>query len=193
MGLSSKKVFIDPGHGGTAAQGKLRCGSYNVGTSGTLSGNEKDSVLTIGIELKGILESYGAIVNISRTTDTALCLGERAELANNWGADVFISLHHNGSTDSSVNGISAHWYKNIDELLAQKMAPRIKEYTGLNTWGPTGVRYQDLQVLRDTQMPATLLELGFMSNASDDAFIAEYEGKLDFINGIVMGLQDYFI
>lgn len=143
MGLSGKKIFIDPGHGGTAAQGRLRCGSYNVGTSGTLSGNEKDSVLTIGIELKGILESYGAIVNISRTTDTALCLGERAELAN--------------------------------------------------TWGPTGVRYQDLQVLRDTQMPAILLELGFMSNAGDDAFIAEYEGKLDFINGIVMGLQDYFI
>lgn len=72
------------------------------------------------------------------------------------------------------------------------MAPRIVEYTGLNAWQTTGVVYQSLQVLRDTSMPATLLELGFMSNANDDGFISTYEGKLDFINGIVMGLQDYF-
>jgi N-acetylmuramoyl-L-alanine amidase len=192
MNISGKKIFIDPGHGGTSAQGIARCGKYQVGTSGALSGNEKSSVLEIGMELKGTLEAYGATVEISRTTDTPLCLGERANLANDWGADVFISLHHNGSTDKTVNGISAHWYKTEDKALAAKMAPRIKEYTGLNTWGTTGVRYQDLQVLRDTEMPATLLELGFMSNAGDDAFIAEYEGKLDFINGIVMGLEDYF-
>jgi N-acetylmuramoyl-L-alanine amidase len=185
--------LIDPGHGGTQAEGNQRCGSYNVGTSGYLSGNEKDSVLVIGQDLKAILEIYGAIVSISRTSDTAVCLGERASAANNWGADVFVSIHHNGNDDSAVNGVSAHWYKSNDLALAEKMVPRIIEYTGLNTWGSTGVRYDNFQVLRDTNMPATLLELGFMTNPGDDAFIAEYEHKLDFINGIIKGLHDYFL
>lgn len=191
MSLRGKKIFIDPGHGGTSTEGTKICGVlYNAGTSGNLSGNEKDSALTIGISLKSILESFGANVNISRTEDVVVCLGERANLANNWGADVFISLHHNGGP-SSANGISAHWYKSIDKSLAEKLAPRIKEYTGLNYWS-NGIVYQNLQVLRDTTMPAALLELGFMSNASDDEFISTYDGKLEFINGIVVGLLDYF-
>ncbi|OZV10184.1 hypothetical protein CIW83_21700 [Tissierella sp. P1] len=193
MSLRRKKIFIDPGHGGTSAEGRRLCnGSYNVGTSGNLSGDEKDSVLTIGLELKGLLESEGAIVEISRTRDIPVCLGERARLANRWGADVFISLHHNGSDNSRANGISAHWYKRIDKPLAEEMAKSIPKWTGLNTWGSTGVREDNFQVLRETEMPAVLLELGFMTNPDDDEFISHFEGKLDFVNGIFKGLENYF-
>lgn len=190
--LTGKKVFIDPGHGGTQSEGNNRCGSYNVGTSGVQSGNEKDSVLVIGESLKSYFEGAGATVNMSRTTDDPVCLSERAQMANDWGADIFISLHHNGNTDTSVNGVSAHWYKTVDEDLAAKMVPRIVEYTGLNTWGSTGVRQDKFAVLRETTMPATLLELGFMTNPSDDSYIAVYEHKLDFCAAILKGAQDYF-
>ncbi len=192
LSIKGKKVFIDPGHGGTSSQGIALCKSYNVGTSGKLSGSEKSSVLTIGNSLKSYLESAGAVVKMSRTSDIAVCLGERAKMANDWKADIFISLHHNGNDNSSVNGISAHWYKSTDKSLAEKIAPRIVEYTGLKTWGSTGVRNDNFQVLRETNMPAVLLELGFMTNPTDDAFIAEYEHKLDFCAGILKGVQDYY-
>lgn len=58
--------------------------------------------------------------------------------------------------------------------------------------GATGVREDNFQVLRDTKMPATLIEFGFMSNASDDEFISSYESKLDFSAGVLRGVQDYF-
>lgn len=193
MSLVGKKIFIDPGHGGSQSAGNSLCGSgYAVGTSGSLSGNEKDSVLVIGEALKSYFENAGAIVKMSRTTDVLVCLGSRATAANNWGANIFISLHHNGNANTSVNGLSAHWYKTSDEKLAKSMVPRMVEYTGLNTWGTTGVRYDNFQVLRDTKMPATLLEFGFMSNPSDDAFISSYESKLDFAAGVLQGARDYF-
>ncbi|WP_145407908.1 N-acetylmuramoyl-L-alanine amidase family protein [Paenibacillus xylanexedens] len=192
MSLRGKKIFIDPGHGGSQSAGNSLCGSYQVGTSGKLSGNEKDSVLVIGEALKSYFEAAGAVVRMSRTTDVPVCLGTRAKAANDWGANIFLSLHHNGSTNTSANGLSAHWYKASDEKLAKSMVPRMVEYTGLNTWGTTGVRKDSFQVLRDTKMPATLLEFGFMSNPSDDAFISSYESKLDFCAGVVKGAADYF-
>lgn len=191
--LKDKKIFVDPGHGGTLTEGRNRCGSsYKFGTTGKLSGTEKDSVLVIGIRLKQALEYFGVIANISRTTDTPVCLGERAELANDWEADVLISLHHNGSDNPDANGISAHWTKTDDKTLAEKMAPNIKLWSGLNTWGQTGVREQNLQVLRDSDMPAVLLELGFMTNPTDDEFISTFSGKNKFIDGILDGLFYYF-
>lgn len=193
MSLKGKKVFIDPGHGGSQSAGNSLCGSgYAVGTSGKLSGNEKDSVLVIGEALKTYLENAGATVRMSRTKDVPVCLGARAKAANDWGASIFLSLHHNGSANTSANGLSAHWYKSSDERLAASIVPRMVEYTGLATWGTTGVRKDNFQVLRDTKMPATLIEFGFMSNPSDDAFISSYESKLDFCAGVVKGVQDYF-
>lgn len=192
MSLRGKKIFVDPGHGGTASEGRNRCGTYAVGTSGKKSGNEKSSALAIAEVLVEYLEEAGANVKMSRTTDDPVCLDERAKMANKWGADIFVSLHHNSSTNTSANGLSAHYYKSEDKALAEAILPRIVDYTGLDTWGSTGIRKDNFQVLRDTDMPATLLELGFMSNPDDDAFIADYDNKIDMAGGIYRGIRDYF-
>lgn len=87
--------MIDPGHGGTAATD-----SYRQGFAGE---REEWINLRVGLILKKLLEEIGARVLMTRTTDTTVSLADRAELAVDNKADLFISIHHNATADSSVN------------------------------------------------------------------------------------------
>ena len=189
MSLSGKIIMLDPGHGGESPSGSI-CADYNYGTAGALSGDEKDSVLSIAFKLKTLLEQNGASVYMTRQSDRAICLPSRSYAANVLNPDAFISLHHNGG-DSSVSGISAHYYKNIDKRLAQCLYPEIQSATRLNLYR-NGLVYQNLHVCREVNAPSCLVELGFMSNSNDDNFISTDVGKAKFAIGIVNGLKAYF-
>ncbi|MDZ5038432.1 N-acetylmuramoyl-L-alanine amidase, partial [Clostridium perfringens] len=78
-----KKIFIDAGHGGS-----------DPGASGN-GLKEKDIVLSIAQKLTSLFNAKGIQVSHSRYSDTSVGLAERAEMANNWGADLFISIHAN--------------------------------------------------------------------------------------------------
>lgn len=94
------KIFIDAGHGGK--------------DSGATNGNyfEKDIALKIALKLNEMLELKGFKTQLSRTTDVFVELNERAKKANQFNADIFVSIHLNSATNSSANGIETLVYKN---------------------------------------------------------------------------------
>jgi len=135
-----------------------------------LTGPEKDAALDIGFWLREYLESALATVYMSRTSDTAVCLEERTNEANSLGVDIFVSLHHNGNDDSSVKGASCHWYKTEDKALAEAVLNELLANTEFTPWG-TGLKNDNFHVLRESNMPAVLVENGFLTNPDDDEYV----------------------
>ncbi|MEQ8556447.1 MAG: N-acetylmuramoyl-L-alanine amidase [Cyclobacteriaceae bacterium] len=93
--MTGKIIVVDPGHGGTADTD-----NYRVGPGGE---REEWIDLRVGLMLRDLLEEKGAIVLMTRTTDSAVSLSDRAELAVDNNADLFVSIHHNATADSAVN------------------------------------------------------------------------------------------
>lgn len=181
------KIYIDQGHNPQ---------NPNAGAEGN-GYREQDLVYVIGQELAGILRAEGYDVRLSRpTADTQLgtsnatALAARVEDANAWGADVFISLHANASSLSGASGSEAYVFR-LDSAageLAEDILEGLEETTGLPD---RGVRQRtNLYVLRRTQMPAVLVELGFITNAGDAALMANAPQL--FALGVANGITAYF-
>jgi N-acetylmuramoyl-L-alanine amidase len=105
--LEGKTICIDPGHGGTA-----QTDSYRVGPTGE---REEWINLRVALQLAELLEKGNANVILTREKDTAISLKNRAELAINNHADLFISIHHNATADSSVNFPIIYFHGNASE------------------------------------------------------------------------------
>lgn len=167
-----KKVYLDAGHGGND--------SGAVGVDGVL---EKDIVLYVVKEISNILRGRGVDVRLSRTDDTFKSLSFRSDDANKWGADAFISIHCN-SAGKSAKGLETFCYKFKYRKLADCVQNKIisdKLYIYNR-----GVKEGDLHVVRETNMPACLVELGFISNKEDKEFVVTNKDKmaLSIANGI---------
>ena len=109
--------------------------------------------------------------------------------ANSWGADYFISIHTNASSQKTANGTEVLVYREPSRAanLAEDILRRVTEITGLNS---RGVKERPgLYVLRKTKMPAVLVELGFITNPSDAIKMRDNPGL--FAQGIYRGLLDY--
>lgn len=151
-----KKVFIDPGHGGS-----------DPGASGN-GLIEKDIVLSIAKKLGSQLQSKGISVMYSRTTDVYVGLTERAKMANDWGADLFVSVHSNALDGSgSAYGTECYTHPNdvytTKQLSADVSASISKKLGTYNR----GHKNADFAVLRLSSMPAILVETAFIDNAGD--------------------------
>lgn len=175
------KIFIDPGHGG-----------HDPGAIGANS-NEKDNVLKVAKRIKTLLESAGHTVKMSRETDVYLTLSARSNMANIWKADYFVSLHDNSAIAKSATGFEtfAHNGTVQSKTLAFQNAIHnaIAKDIGLRD---RGKKRANFAVLRETRMPATLIEYGFISNPTDERIlIYEVEklarltakGIIDFVGG----------
>lgn len=148
-----KKVYIDPGHGGT-----------DSGAVGVRNVLEKNIVLEVAKKVAYKLRNCSIEVKMSRTDDTFKTLNYRSSDANNWGADCFVSIHCN-SFNETAKGIETYCYKFKYRKLADCVHTEMvnaKLYT-LNR----GVKEGNLHVVRETNMPACLVELGFIDNVED--------------------------
>lgn len=148
-----KKVYIDSGHGGT-----------DSGAVGVRNVLEKNIVLSVGKKVEAKLKNCGVEVRMSRATDIFKTLEYRSSDANNWGADCFVSIHCN-SFNQVAKGIETYCYKFKYRKLADCVHAEMvnaKLYT-LNR----GVKEGNLHVVRETNMPACLVELGFIDNVED--------------------------
>ena len=164
----TKKVMIDPGHGGHdpgAAANGLK---------------EKDLVLKIAKKTKTILERvYGATVKLTRSTDVYIDLSQRARLANNWGADYFASIHINAAGGTgfesfrfvklSASSGTGKQQKIVHDAIYRKIKGKA---------GDRGTKSKDLAVLRETNMPAILTENLFIDREKDAALLKQ-ESFLD--------------
>lgn len=154
------KIFIDPGHGG-----------HDPGAVGKNS-KGKDNVLKVGMRLKALLESAGHTVKMSRSTDVFVSLSDRAKIANNWGADYFVSLHDNSATDPSATGFETFIFNGPVSAATTKLQAAIHNAIASKIGiRDRGMKWQNLAVVRESGIPAVLIEYAFISNVSDESII----------------------
>ena len=196
-----KVIFLDPGHGGKDP------GAQYLGLK------EKDLNLQVSQQLKTRLESLGYKVIMSRSTDVFVdFVTERSRISNETNADMFISIHFNATghgLDSGEDGIQTYTYLptgNIPSVINKKWhdnPTRLKYSYKLGSYihqsvlatthaKDAGLLAKSFAVLRETNKPAVLLELGYMddSNESKKIRTKEYQQKL--VDGIVQGIQQYY-
>ncbi|PLS03281.1 N-acetylmuramoyl-L-alanine amidase [Neobacillus cucumis] len=176
--LTGKTIVLDPGHGGK-----------DNGTKSIAGTPEKSLNLPTVEVVKQKLENAGAQVILTRTNDTYIPLAQRANVSNQNHADAFISFHYNWSNDPSVNGIINFYYQKSSNTLATAILNQVAKETKLTN---LGTRFNNLDVLRNNKQPATLLELGFLSNQHDDAIVESSNYNHNVAQGIYLGLLDYF-
>lgn len=157
------KIFIDAGHNDS-----------KVDTGATGNGlREQDITYAVAHKLATKLKSVGVDAKVSREkstdilgTNTNSSLSKRTQMANQWGADLFISIHCNAAASASAKGTEVYTYNT-----STKAYPVAKNICNAicNKLGTTnrGVKTANFAVLKQTNMPAMLIELAFISNASD--------------------------
>ena len=183
------RIYIDQGHNPTKY--------HNSGAVGN-DLYEQDLTFSIGCMLAERLTEDGRFeVCLSRPdedtvlgTDTNSSLNARVEGAKEFEADYFISLHINSFTDESVNGIEVFALENDEEAYAfgEYVLSGMVDSTSLKSRGMK--QSADLYVLKNSDMPAVLLEMGFISNVNDAKLLSEQPEM--FVKGIYDGMVDYF-
>ncbi len=180
------KIYIDQGHNPR---------NPNAGAEGN-GLREQDIVYRIGAELAVLLRAAGYTVALSRPTpETQLgnsnteSLRERTSQANAFGADYFISLHTNAAESSAATGSEVLVYRRDSAAyaLGESILYQLSAATGLPNRGIL-IR-PGLYVLRKTEMPAVLVELGFITNPGDAALMNENPAL--FAEGVFLGISAY--
>ncbi|CAG7648766.1 N-acetylmuramoyl-L-alanine amidase [Paenibacillus allorhizosphaerae] len=153
---SKYRVVIDPGHGGT-----------DTGAISVTKRNEKDFVLPLATKVAALLQKESKIeVVMTRSNDTFIELSDRAGKANEIEADLFVSIHGNSATKENVSGTETYYYTPQSQEFANLMHKYLLEGTG---FPDRKVKKESFHVIRNTTMPSVLLEIGFLSNRSDEA------------------------
>lgn len=173
-----KKVFIDPGHGG----------SDPGATANVLK--EKDICLAIALKMKDrLIQSYlGHSIKLSRTTDRALSLKRRTDMANQWKADYLISVHINAGGGTGFESyIYNGSYAGIGETdrLRIRVHDKIVRETGFKDRGKKAANFH---MVRESAMPAMLTECGFIDHSSDAGKLKSDAFLNTIANGHVSGL-----
>jgi len=180
-------IVLDPGHGG----GDPGCVNRSLGLL------EKDVTLDVALRLRDLLVEEGWTVLLTREDDRDVSwrgspdrveLQSRCDVANQAGADYFISLHCNASVAPGRAGSSIHWFKQVDQELARSLEFALGERLGL---GQDGLRRDGFYVLRHTDMPAVLVEMAFLSNPREGALLGSAGFRQRIAQGLAGALQEY--
>ncbi|MFS0785735.1 N-acetylmuramoyl-L-alanine amidase [Shouchella sp. 1P09AA] len=172
-----KRIMLDPGHGahdsGAAANGLM----------------EKDVVLDIAHKTKKRLEELGYVVNMTRETDVFLSLEERVAVTSAWGADQFVSIHANGHTNVEAAGIETFYHPSstTGKAMAQSTQQSLLADTGAVD---RSVKQETFHVLRNSPVPAILVEVGFITNAEEAAKLSDDSYQETIAHAIAKGIVE---
>ena len=171
-------VVLDAGHGG-ALTGALYEGI-----------REKDLNLSVTKKVAAILIRHGYNVIMTRSDDTDIGLVERANIANAIKADIFVSIHSNANEDPSIYGLSTYHFPQSrrGSLLAQSIQTAAANATGAKN---RGILSANFAVLRETNMAAALVEMGFMTNHNELMQLADEAYQSKMAQGIADGIVRY--
>jgi len=191
--MSRAKVVLDPGHGGTKKIG----GSSPNNAKGPTGLLEKTVTLQVGIEARDALLAAGVSVLLTRETDVNLGLAERAAIAKNAHADVFISIHLNDDSSPTVQGTET-WLHTKGTPASRSLAYFVQDAVLTATgYRDRGVKSKNLGVLDPTKhMKKTaccLVELSFMSDPADEARLKEQSYQANLGAAIAKGARQYLL
>ncbi|MBU0943541.1 MAG: N-acetylmuramoyl-L-alanine amidase [Proteobacteria bacterium] len=175
------KICIDPGHGGTDPGAVGRCGDQDL--------CEHDIALQICLSLEELLLEQGHLTYLTRRVDRNLSLPARTQFANRYQADLFISIHCNAAYQPTAAGIET-WIHPFSNVGRQYATPIQKSLTqALSDHKNRGVKEADFHVLRETAMPAVLVETEFISNPEQAEFLAKGENQRRIAQAIAEGIS----
>ncbi|MFC4779051.1 N-acetylmuramoyl-L-alanine amidase [Paenibacillus sp. GCM10023252] len=179
-GLKGKVIVVDPGHGGSDPG--------MVGT--TQHTEEKNLTLSTSILLADQLQRLGAKVILTRTKDSEKpSLADRVKISESAGADAFVSIHYNSSTKNNSGTLTFYYSEQKDRPLARSIEAKLSSGIGLKS---NGISYGDYHVLRENDVPSALLELGFLTNESDEELVKTSGYQRKAAAAIASGLEAYF-
>ncbi|MBJ8349041.1 GBS Bsp-like repeat-containing protein [Streptococcus zalophi] len=194
----NRVVYLDAGHGGRDP------GAAYFGHS------EKELTTIMQNLVRQRLEKEGyKVVTTRESEDVYVDLLDRSKKSNASNSDLFLSMHFNASVNSNISGIETYMYQyyqeypsrinkiyhNNPERLArsQVLANAIQSETVKRTGAPDrGVRRETFAVLRETTAPAVLVELGYLSNRSENNKVSQSAYQVKLADGIVAGIKRYY-
>ena len=179
--LNKFSVVIDPGHGGP-----------DPGAIGIGGIRETDVVLEVSKIIKNLLSDRGVKVRLTRKNEVDLDLPPRVSFANNMDADIFVSIHANASRGKrrDINGLETFYYKGWrGRLLAKKIQ---KQILRVSPGSPDrGVKQGRFYVIKNTRMPAVLVEIGFLTGRLDARRLEKVTHRKRLAYAIAKGILEY--
>lgn len=173
-----ERITLDPGHGGT-----------DHGTTGQKGTREKDVTLAIATRLARMMEAGGMSVQMTRMKDLEILLRPRVEMANRADSDVFVSIHANSfGNQHGVNGIETYYFTDDSYPLAKSIHKSLLRNLGRPD---RGVRKNNFYVVHHTKMPAALIEIGYLSNAEEEALLASPAYQERAAQAIYAGIREF--
>ena len=174
-------VVIDPGHGGP-----------DPGAIGIGGIRETDVVLEVSKIVKNLLSEKGVNVRLTRKNEVDLDLPPRVSFANNTYADIFVSIHANASRGKrrDINGLETFYYRGWrGRLLAKGIQ---KQILRVSPGSPDrGVKQGRFYVIKNTRMPAVLVEIGFLTGRLDARRLEKSEHRKRIAYAIAKGILEY--
>ncbi|MBE9108300.1 N-acetylmuramoyl-L-alanine amidase [Nodosilinea sp. LEGE 07298] len=172
-------VMLDPGHGGV-----------DPGAVGIGGLQEKGVVLAVAQHTAAALQSQGIAVQMTRQSDQTVDLQPRATMAETARATVFVSIHANAVNMQrpEVNGLETYYYSDTGQVLATALQ---RQVLGTMAMNDRGVRQARFLVLRRTSMPAALIEIGFVTGATDAPKLRDPRWQAQMGQAIAQGILNY--
>lgn len=186
--VSGKIIIIDPGHGG-----------WDPGKAGLNGEDEKEINLKIAERIRDYLEQGGAFVYLTRQDDSALGktknedMKKRIAYSRDENADLFISIHQNAFPSASAKGAQVFYYEksNDGKAVAECIQNRLVAFADESNTR-VAKENNNYYVLKNTDVPAVIIECGFLSNPDEEKRLnsEEYRDRLAW--AVYMGIWDYF-
>lgn len=189
IAFKQETVVIDAGHGGKDSGAVSKLQKYE----------EKKLTLSTAFMIRNYLRQLGYQAILTRGQDTFVPLSTRADIANTTNVDLFVSIHYNYSPNKEAQGVEVYYYKGqnnstsdriaLSKRLGQAVLKKIVRQTKASS---RGVKQGNFAVIRETKMPAILIEAGFLSNPEEREKLRDPQYLQKIAKGIAKGIDSYF-
>jgi N-acetylmuramoyl-L-alanine amidase len=180
-GVAGLRIVVDPGHGGD-----------DTGFVGTGGAREDEICFEIASRVEAVLSASGAQVFLTRRAGDGPAVDERATLANTIGADVFLALHLAGA-EPSARGAAAFFFghERFRSEAGMRLADVLLEHVCALGFVDGRTHAKTFPILRETRMPAVLLETGHLTNPDEERLLIEPDFQQRLASAIADGLRRF--
>jgi N-acetylmuramoyl-L-alanine amidase len=184
---TSNLIVVDPGHGGEDR------GTQSISKPRY---QEKSLNLITARFIKCYLEQLGYTIKMTREKDVFVSLEKRAQLANELKPELFVSIHYNAALSSEAQGVEVFYYLSKENkkraVKSKRLAQIVLKSILSNTQAKSrGVKHGNFAVIRETEMPAILVEGGFVTNESELNKLKDPSYLKKIAWGIAQGVDEY--